>query len=72
MSKPIYIFLAFNLVQRQVRLKLLKRDRIVDDRSTPGRTSANLTQRFETVGPNKNYCQTLSFELDCLITLSDK
>jgi hypothetical protein len=72
MSKPLYIFLSFDQGQRRVRLKPLKRDRVVDDGSTLGRASANLTWRFEAVSPNKNYYQTLSFELDCLITLSDK
>jgi len=34
MSKPLYIFLSFDLGQRRVRLKPLKRDRVVDDGST--------------------------------------
>jgi len=34
MSKPLYIFLSFDLGQRRVRLKPLKRDRVGDDGST--------------------------------------
>ena len=72
MSKPLYIFLSFDLGQRRVRLKPLKRDRVGDDGSTLGRASANLTRWFEAVSPKQDYYQTLSFELDCLITVSDK
>ncbi|MGI6551559.1 MAG: hypothetical protein ACOX37_00200 [Bacillota bacterium] len=53
MSKPLYIFLSFDLGQRRVRLKPLKRDRVVDDGSTLGRASANLTRRFEAVSPKQ-------------------
>src|SRR5690554_62858 len=70
MSKPLYIFLSFDLGQRRVRLKPLKRDRVVDDGSTLGRASANLTRRFQAVSPKQELLP--SFELDCLITLSDK
>jgi len=72
MSKPLYIFLSFDLGQRRVRLKPLKRDRVVDDGSTLAGLQQILPGGLRQSAQNKNYYQTLSFELDCLITVSDK
>lgn len=53
MSKPLYIFLSFDLGQRRVRLKPLKRDRVVDDGSTLAGLQQTLPGRFEAVSPKQ-------------------
>jgi hypothetical protein len=57
MSKSLYIFLTFDLGQRRVRLKPLKRDRVEDDGSTLAGLQQTLPGGFKQQAQNKIFCQ---------------